>query len=406
MSGADDRAARLLGGEALAGLRKRLRRRFERAAPGQAGDSFRIGDLTPEEHSALAALTGRHPRFTGSLSVDLAGVDAAFRQAGIAGSLRDALERLDGPIVHRATEHDRVRMQWDEVVSRCRHPAFAEFLGSQAALGMVKRLARGEPGVASDLCEQAEAVLRLLPANGLARARLAAEVLGDAHGLDAGRPVATLVLAVWRRTAAAADEADMLALETVREVWARAGVLVNELARPALFLNLPGARDGEPGYVSLRRLVRSPPSWDVAGCIVYVCENPNLLAIMADQFGPRCPPMVCTEGMPAAAQNRLLSQLASAGARFFYHGDFDWAGLSIGNAMVGRYAACPWRFGAADYSAAIAAAARPGRLLEGAAVQASWDAALSATMRQHGLAIAEEAVAETLMRDMEEAAWG
>jgi uncharacterized protein (TIGR02679 family) len=58
--------------------------------------------------------------------------------------------------------------------------------------------------------------------------------------------------------------------------------------------------------------------------------------------------MICTDGMPAAAQNRLLSQLALAGAQLRYHGDFDWAGLHIGNYVMREYNACPWRFGAAD----------------------------------------------------------
>lgn len=60
--------------------------------------------------------------------------------------------------------------------------------------------------------------------------------------------------------------------ERVRDIWARAGVLVNELARPVLFLNLPVAsRDatmrtpGDPGYLSLRRLLRTPPVWAVNG---------------------------------------------------------------------------------------------------------------------------------------------
>lgn len=65
-----------------------------------------------------------------------------------------------------------------------------------------------------------------------------------------------------------------------RDVWAKAGVLVNELARPALFLNLSMKRHptlpivaGEPTYASLRVLLRSNPSWDVSGLDVYVCEN-------------------------------------------------------------------------------------------------------------------------------------
>ena len=223
-------------------------------------------------------------------------------------------------------------------------------------------------------------------------------------------PTATLVLAVTQagrptgpRTAPRPDAAD----EDSRTLWARAGVLVNELARPALLLNLPmeggghlAAEAGEPGYVSLRRLLRSPPRLAVAGRTVYVCENPNLVAIAADGLGPRCAPLVCTEGMPAAAQRTLLAQLAKAGARLLYHGDLDWPGIRIANVVMRDLGAEPWRFGAADYAAAAASAS--GQPLTGAPVAASWDAALAPAMQQRGLAIPEEGVAAVLLRDLAE----
>ncbi len=94
-------------------------------------------------------------------------------------------------------------------------------------------------------------------------------------------------------------------VERDREIWASAGILVNELARPVLFLNLPTRevesdrwRAGEPSYASLRSLLRAPPAWEVAKRIVYVCENPNLVAIAADHWGSDCAPLVCTDGMP------------------------------------------------------------------------------------------------------------
>ena len=220
-----------------------------------------------------------------------------------------------------------------------------------------------DAAAAAELCRRAEAVLRRLPAHGITRSQLAAEVLGDAHALDNGEAVATLVLAVWRPLAAAIkdEDADTAAepseganpqspgsTERARDIWARAGVLVNELARPALFLNLPvrGAGNhrwpsGEPAYASLRSLLRSPPAWDLAGRKVHVCENPNLLAIAADRWGTACAPMVCTDGMPGAAQRCLLSQLAEAGARLCYHGDFDWPGLRIGNHVMREHARSP-----------------------------------------------------------------
>jgi uncharacterized protein (TIGR02679 family) len=173
-------------------------------------------------------------------------------------------------------------------------------------------------------------------------------------------------LAVWRqRIPPAPESADdshdevPAVQERNRQIWARAGVLVNELARPALLLNLPGAgvrADGEPAYFSLRTLLRSPPRWDVEGRIVHVCENPNFLAIAADHLGSASAPLVCTDGMPAAAQQTLLVQLARGGAQLRYHGDFDWPGVRIGGYVMRAFGARPWRFGARDYEEAVRAA--------------------------------------------------
>ena len=403
----DDRLQRLLGGDRLEGLRKRLRRRFERAAMDQADDSFRVTGLTVDEHAALALLSGRRPRYSELLRIDLAGVDAALREAGIAVSLRAALEQLDGPIVHLVTARNEAQRLWSGVADSRRDPGLRRFLEAPAGLGLLKRLSAADPLAAHELCDRAEAVLRCVPAAGLTRAQLAADVLGDPHALDNGRAVATLVVAVRRQaaTVSGAVETD-IPVEKARDVWAKAGILVNELARPVLFLNLPAAGPeqipGEPCYMSLRRLIRSPPSWNVADRSVYVCENPNLLAIAADRLGKLCPPMVCTDGMPAAAQDRLLSQLARAGAKLWYHGDFDWAGLGIGNVMMREYNVQPWLFRAVDYLTAVRAAPPSEHRLKGVEVVASWDADLAPAMRAHQTAIAEEGVAASLLQDLEQ----
>lgn len=404
----DDRLQRLLGGEPLAPLRRRLRQRFERATSGAEVQGFRIERLTAAEHAALAALQGRPARFAASMQVDVAMIDAALRQAGVAASLRAALEQLDGRIVDRAAEREAAQTHWREVLDGCDNPALASLLQTSTGIGLLKRLAGQRPALAACSLAGADVVLKQLPARGMTRAQLAATVLGDAHALDTGCAVATLVLAVLRATLndeAALDPegADPDGLSP-RDVWASAGVLVNELARPALVLNLPGlAVPGEPAYLSLRSLLRSPPEWAVQDHTVFVCENPNLLAIAADHLGARCAPLVCTEGMPAAAQRTLLAQLARAGATLRYHGDFDWPGLRIGNHVMREHGAAPWRFGAADYQAALGTAPSPGRPLQGAAVEASWDAALAAAMRRAGQAIDEEMVADPLLQDL--ASW-
>ena len=419
----DPRLDRLLGGAALATLRLRLRQRYAPLPAGALPAPFRLAGLQAAEHAALAGLLGRPGRASASMALDLAEIDGALQRAGLAASLREALEALDGPIIDTAQASADQAAAWAALALAARHPALAVWLGTSAGLGLLKRLARKPGPSATRWVAQADAVLQRLPAAGLARAQLAAQALGDAHALDRGAPVATLVLAALR-SARRRDNPAALALvadedtaadgspaadapERERELWAAAGVLVNELARPALALNLPLAGGnvllaGEPSYLSLRQLLRAPPAWGVAGRPVFVCENPNLVAITADSLGQRSAALVCTDGMPAAAQRVLLQQLATAGATLHYHGDFDWPGLRIANqvlALCGGGAQWrPWRFSAADYQRACQTGA--GRPLAGAPALAHWDGSLTDAMASAGQAIDEEALADGLLGDL------
>lgn len=401
----DGRLQRLLGGEVLAALRARLRQRFEPVAPAIQVESFRMAGLSPDEHAALAALMGRPQRFAASIRVDVCLIDAVLQRADVAASLRAALEKLDGPIVDRAAERAALQTQWNAVPGACTHAALASLVQTAGGIGLLKRLAGQNQAAAARSLAGADAVLQQLPAHGVTRAQLAANVLGDAHALDPGCAVATLVLAVLRcaqlhQVPLDAQAADPEGLSQ-RDLWASAGVLVNELARPALVLNLPGAAvPGEPAYFSLRALVRSPLQWAVQGRMVFVCENPNLVAIAADHLGRHCAPLVCTDGMPAAAQRTLLTQLRQGGATLRYHGDFDWPGITIGNHMMAQHGTSPWRFGTADYEVALRRAPLPGRALHTDAVEALWDDALAAAMRTALRAIDEEMVAELLLQDL------
>lgn len=420
---ADPRLQRLLGGQELAAVRQRLRRRFEQAEPDTSLESIILDKLDPDAHRALCQLSGRPSRSSRSMTLNVADLDIRLRAAGLADSLRDALELLEGPIVPRARLRMERETQWRAVADASGPMLRAWLASSPVALGLLKRLSRDlEHG--TDLLVAVDAVLARLPATGMPRSRLAAETLGDAHALDTGKQVATLVLAAWRYWERRAGDGPLLetdpllsdeppvttkeaAAERVREVWARAGVSVSEMARPALFLNLPipaGSRHawilGEPDYLSLRQLLRQPPSWSVAGRRIYVCENPDIVAIAADRLGAGCAPLVCTEGMPAAAQRILLDQLATAGAQLCYHGDYDWPGIGIGNFVMRTWRAFPWRFSAFEYRAAIGQAPSRPRDLGATRVEALWDAELAAAMDEYGLVLAEEAVAEHLLDDL------
>lgn len=172
-----------------------------------------------------------------------------------------------------------------------------------------------------------------------------------------------------------------------------------------LVLNLPladssvwGGRPGEPAHITLRAFVRSQPPLDVAGKVISICENPNVVAIVADRLGAAAAPLICTEGMPAAAQRTLLAALAAAGARLRYHGDFDWPGLRIAATVMHLCSAAPWRFTGEDYEALVGQIA--GAPLAGAPSLSPWDPALASQMRSTGLAIAEEATVDDLLDDL------
>ncbi|MCK9514725.1 MAG: TIGR02679 family protein [Ottowia sp.] len=390
-----ERLQRLLGGDTLARLRRRLRRRY--ATEPEPADRFTLGNLSAPETTALADLLGRPRRAQASMQLSHAELDAALARAGVAPGLRAALERLDGPISDTRAAREQRRRQWAAMAALAGDARLAAVLAEARGLGLLKRLSGGDPGTARQYLRQADAVLARLPARGVSLARLAADTLGDAHALDRGQPAATLV----RRALASRDPG-----QRSRELWAAQGVLVNELAKPVAVLNLgadgagatarlvrTAAAAGDPLHLSLRLLTRAPPTWRPQQQ-VFVCENPAVLAAAADHLGPRCPPMVSLDGQLSAAPRTLLDQLAAHGAHFFYHGDFDWGGLRIANVVFARYAATAWRFAAADY--------RPtdGPLLQGQPATASWDADLATLMQAAGRAVHEESLLDALLADL------
>ena len=398
------RLRRLLGGDDLAALRARLRDRYTR---GLETPSFTLGPLTSAERQALEGLLGRSPRWASSMRVSTAELDAAVFRAGLAPDFRSALELLDGPITDRRAQRLAQDEAWESTFAAAQGSSLAALVATNRGRGMVKRLARSSPPAAARLLRQAEAVVARIPASGMPLARLAAETTGDAHALDEGRALAALVLAAVAPEVDADDEPESA---RPRNRWALLGVSVNELSAPALVLNLPSSGDspgarlletgrlaGEPVHLSLRTLLRSPPTWPVGGQPVFVCENPTVVTVAADVLGANTQPLLCTDGMPSASQRTLLRQLLQAGATLHYHGDFDWPGIRIGNWMVRSLGATPWRFGVADYSVLRTGSRRK---LEGQPVAALWDSALTAAMTRTGLALEEEAVLDLLLRDL------
>jgi len=110
-----ERLERLLGGVSLSALRTRLRRHF---ALGRAADELVLTRLAPEERRALEGLLGLRAREASSLRLSLPELDALLSRAGLASSLREALEILDGPIPNLPAERAQKEQAWERAFLR------------------------------------------------------------------------------------------------------------------------------------------------------------------------------------------------------------------------------------------------------------------------------------------------
>lgn len=408
-----ERLNRLLGAPELAWVLDRARRRMERGLPLDGVVS--LGSATLAERDAVARLLGRRPSSARGLSVSLVDVDAVLRRSRVhEGGLAGAVETLTGPVVVRSEAEGAERRAWAE--------AFAplESLGAERAVlrpwidrlrstGVAKRLAGGSVPQGTELVRATCRVLRTLPCEpAQSLAAFSARVLGRAHALDQGTPLGTVCVRGARALSGLAPlEADESVSEARRETWAAVGVLCDELSSVVLTVGLPGDGSatggilqsagavGEPVWLTLRQLVRTPPEWTGLASVLVV-ENPSVIALAADRFAPRCPPLVSTHGQPRAAAMVLLRSLAAAGVRLRHHGDFDWPGLAIANLLHRRLPIEAWQFDASAYNAA--AGAQPHTTtLSGKPVVASWDPELTDAMRKTGRQIEEELVASALL---------
>lgn len=407
MSVDHDRLGRLLGGEDLAWLVTRARRRLERGEP--LDTTATLSTATAAQRAAVHRLLGRRPHPGATLTVSFPALDAMLRRSGACpDGLAAAVAALTGPVVDRSEAAELVSRAWrscfaplDAAVHR--HPGLGEWRRQLEATGLVRRLARTPPDAAPLLADLA-AVVANLPATGEALGRFAARIVGSAHALDDSRPLTTLALGAARVLGGVPEGSGA---EWRREVWASVGLLRDELSTTVLTVGLPGDpgsatgralaawRDaGQPVVLTLRQLVRDPPRLQPQ--LVSICENPVVVAAAADRLGVRCAPLVCVAGQPGAAAMHLLRSLAGAGAELRYHGDFDRGGVRIGNVMVDRLPVRPWRFDAAAYEQS----AHLGRPLTEAPVSARWDPLLCTAMAQALVAVEEELVLDDLVADL------
>lgn len=331
-----------------------------------------LREMTPATRHALGLLLGR--AVTGDVRLVLAELDALLAErAGC--SLLEVVESVTGPLPDRDAQ--LAAREAPLAVLAEVDPAWAAAVRRS---GLLTRL--------PDPVGTARAAVRVLaglPGPSRLRTELAATVLGDAHALDDGRPLASLVLRGLGEGELPPDR---------RAAWERAGVLADTVSTTVLTLGLrvPGMLDtaaaqGDPVHLTPWHLRRTEVGAHRGP--VLVVENPAVLEAFAHRYGGRFS-VVCTAGWPASVALDLLDRLT---APLRYHGDLDWRGVEICAWLVQRCGVVPWRMAAADYRRA----ASGGQPLTGREVGTPWDPELAAVMKERGVAVHEEQVLDELL---------
>jgi uncharacterized protein (TIGR02679 family) len=380
---------------------------------GSLDGTISISAPTLAERNALDGLDGGRRRAGAERAkVGLARLDGAVRTAcGL--TLTELLETIGPPLRDRRAEKDAKAAARAELLRIAdESPLSAEagwFRDWVAAPGMLTRLVtQGNAHVFA----QAVAVLERLadPPGPVELTTLADEVTGDTKALGSRSPLSTLVLDALARRMGVPRPTNA---EDRRALWEVFDVLPDDLASRVLVLNLPAsgeglgewlsgaARYGTPFQVTLQQLTTLPITVDRP--IAYVCENPTIVRRAAAELGPASPPLLCTEGLPSLAFHRIARTVTAGGGTLRYHGDFDWPGLAIAQAVMRRHGAEPWRMSAADYRAGVRGADRH-LPLEGPRRPSPWADDLAAAMAETGLVVSEEAVADRLLADLRSAA--
>jgi uncharacterized protein (TIGR02679 family) len=391
----------------LATLWSAARAHLERRSLRVEGARVTLRGLDDDEIAAVCSLVGRRRPTSSTVRVDLAQLDAKLRAGPHGVGVIDVLVAIGGPMRDRRGERVEAARGRDELWSLVvDHPAtqderVARWVESLRMRGRLTRLGITAPDVAvtdaldvvGALVERAEGGARVVPL-----AVLAAELTGDAHGLDDDRAVGQLI----------ADAVVALSGElALRQAWATFAVDIDAVNSSVLTLGLAGPpgsildvarRSGEPLRLTTRMLRTIEFDDELAdGGVVHVCENPSIVAAAADSLGAASGPLVCTDGMPKHVTGVLLSLLADGGAAIRAHADFDVGGIAVVSHLRAVHGVAPWRFGRRDYLDALA---RPTRPLDGTVGSTPWDESLAATMNDTGRAIHEEALLDTLLADL------
>ena len=354
-------------------------------------------DLHSDGALALESLLGRRL----SRRLDLMAVEASLSALGVGEDLDEALTLLGQPPSEEAARRraDRTRSAAARAALRDCVVSWPEPWAGEWSDGLIS--AGGLGGLhGEEVAHLVSGVRRLLDQldliepPGASRTELAAGLFGSSHALD---PDTRLALFAERALSHRVEQP----LEG-RELWEAAGVLFDRVSLPVLAWSIPARGDSPlddliraaasgslPLHISLLAMQRHPvvvPS----GTRVLVVENPRLVEAAAERRLRNC--VVATNGNPTTAVTTLMRQMHRSGARIWYHGDFDAAGIAICRRM--QEAGCtPWMMDASHYESAVQLAVRSGVTLPRSTKGCGptpWDPGLESAFDDRRLIVHEE----------------
>ena len=374
--------------------------------------------------------------------LDLAEVEAALAALGVGDNLGEALARLGHPPSSDASARRAARARsasaraaleravepWDE-------PWAVEWAGGVVRAGLLGGLSGGEvETLATDVRRLLDRLDELelrrtigrgdrkavdpapcaspsgshsshrpLEPVGVSRTELAAELFGSSHALDQGTKLASFVSrALQYRLGVGLDG---------RKLWEASGIQADRVSAPALTWAVPAtggsaldeairasARGRLPLHISLLAILRHPVEVP-AGTTVLVVENPRLVEAAAERGLGCC--VVAANGNPATAVTTLVGQMQRSGARVWYHGDFDAAGIAICRRMH-EMGCTPWMMDARHYEHAVRLAGSSLVQLERSAKGCGptpWDPGLEAAFDDRRLIVHEEFVLDGVLSE-------
>ena len=389
--------------EGLQQLWATARQRLDRFGPERRGTVDRP-DLGPSGELVLESLLGRRP----TSRLDLAELETALADREIGKDLCSALTRLghppSGDALRRRT--DRQRAAAVRAALRLAVADWPEPWAAQWAAGLVSsgRLGGFEAEQVESLVGDVRRLLDRLDQMepvGASRTELAAALFGSSHALDQGTKLASFVKRALRCRLGEPLGG--------RELWEASGIQPDRVSAPALTWAIPAdgespldvavqaATDGGlPLHISLLALLRHPLTVP-ADTPILVVENPRLVEAAAEGGLGYC--AIATNGNPTTAVTTLVQQLRESGARLWYHGDFDVAGIAICRRM--HDLGCqPWMMDAQDYRDAVNQAESGGVRLDRDARGCGptpWDPALKEAFDARRLIVHEEFVLDEVL---------